>query len=96
MTIKCYKLVTGEDLIADAEDFGDVILFSNPAQILLQQSQDGRINAGLAPYLPFAVDGKVRVRQSAIAAEIEIDDNLQNEYRRVFGSGIVVANMLPK
>jgi hypothetical protein len=91
MSIKVCKLVTGEDIIADIELDQQGYLFSNPAQIVVQQTQDGRVGAAFAPYAPYAKDGKVRIFGNAVIGEIEIDVKLINEYNRIFGSGIMIA-----
>lgn len=91
MSVKVYKLVTGEDLIADVEVDQHGYLFSNPAQLILQQGQDGRVGAAFAPYAPYAKDNKVRIFKDYVMGEIEIDVKLINEYNRIFGSGIMIA-----
>jgi hypothetical protein len=45
--------------------------------------------------MPYA-EGKISIRTTAIAAEGEPDQKLVNEYNRLFGSGIVIANVIPK
>jgi hypothetical protein len=53
------------------------------------------VGVGIAPYMPYA-EGKVTIRITAIAAEADADQKLVNEYNRLFGSGIVIANVIPK
>lgn len=94
MTIKCIRLSTGEDVIGDiSEAFTseDPVVVKNPAQIVIQQTDGGRVGAAFAPFLPFAKDNTVTFYGRSIVGECEIDINLQNEYNRIFGSGIVVA-----
>lgn len=88
--IKVFKLINGEDLIGEVFNFYDQhIELKNPAQIVLQQTQQG-VGVGLAPYMPF-VEGNLQLKRSAIAAEGEPKQEMSNEYNRIFGSGIVVA-----
>lgn len=101
MTIKCIRLATGEDIIGDVEDKAlenDPTIIKNPAQIVLQQGEGGKVGAAFVPFLPFAKDNVVRYYSNGVIGECEIDMNLKNEYNRIFGSGIVVAtaNQLPK
>jgi hypothetical protein len=59
------------------------------------QERDGGVGVGIAPYMPYA-EGKISIRTTAIAAEGDPDQKLVNEYNRLFGSGIVIANVIPK
>lgn len=88
--IKVFKLINGEDVIGEVfNTYAEHVELKNPAQIVLQQSQQG-VGVGLAPYMPF-VEGNLELKKSAIAAEGLPVDQMKNEYNRIFGSGIVVA-----
>ena len=92
MTVKVYRLITGEDIISDAEKDQNVYVLKKPAQIVVQQTEDGRVGAAFAPFAPFAKDNVVRIYEHGIIGEIELDIKLINEYNRIFGSGIIVAS----
>jgi hypothetical protein len=97
MTVKIFKMINGEVIMADivSEDFGQGhYVVNEPASVMLQE-RDGGVGVGIAPYMPYA-EGKVNIRMNAIAAEAEADQKLVNEYNRLFGSGIVIANVIPK
>lgn len=101
MTIKCVRLITGEDIIGDvSETFtsDEPIIVKNPAQIVIRQNETGNVGAAFAPFYPFAKDNTVKFYANAIVGEAELDTNLVNEYNRIFGSGIVVAtaDQMPK
>ena len=90
-------MINGEVIMADivSEDFGQGhYVVNEPASVMLQE-RDGGVGVGIAPYMPYA-EGKVNIRINAIAAEAEADQKLVNEYNRLFGSGIVIANVIPK
>lgn len=90
MSIKVYKLLNGEELIAEQFNVYDRHYeLKNPAQIVLQQTPQG-VGVALAPYMPY-VEGNLKLSKSAIAAEGEPNQQMQNEYNRIFGSGIQVA-----
>lgn len=91
MTVKVYRLVSGEDIIADVEVDQNGYHFTNPAAIVVQQSNDGRVGAAFVPFAPYAKDNKVLIYERGIAGEIEVDVKLVNQYNSIFGSGIVVA-----
>jgi hypothetical protein len=95
MTVKAFKLVSGEDIIADAVINGEKeLVLKSPAVIVVQRSEGGQVGVGLQPYTPFAA-GNVTLYKTSLIAEFEADMNLVNEYNRIFGSGIVIANQMP-
>lgn len=96
MTVKIFKLLTGEEVIG-SEDSSDAtgIILKNPAVILMRQTPDGKFSVALAPYMAYAEFGKVFVYKTAIAADCEPDVQMVNEYNRIYGSGIEIANTMP-
>ena len=97
MTVKIFKMINGEVIMADIvrEEIGQgYFIVNEPASVMLQE-RDGGVGVGIAPYMPYA-EGKVNIRLNAIAAEADADQKLVNEYNRLFGSGIVIANVIPK
>ena len=91
MNVKVCRLVSGEDVISDVEVDQHGYVFNNPALIVVQQTQDGRVGAAFAPFAPYAKDGKVRIFKDFVAGEMHLDIKLINEYNRIFGSGIMIA-----
>lgn len=91
MKIKVFKLISGEEIIAEVFNvLGECIELKNPATIVIQQTQKG-MGVGLAPYMPYAEDEKVTLYKAAIASEATPALNMINEYSRIFGSGIQIA-----
>jgi len=97
MTVKIFKMINGEVIMGDivSEDFGQGHYVVNEPALVMLQERDGGMGVGIAPYMPYA-EGKVKIRLNAIAAEADADQKLANEYNRLFGSGIVIANVIPK
>lgn len=94
--IKVFKLINGEELISKVSNsYADDSYYTldRPASIMLQQTQQG-VNVGLAPYMPYA-NSEIRLNKSAIASESTPDVQMENEYNRIFGSGIQIANTMP-
>jgi hypothetical protein len=90
MTVKVYKMINGEDIIAqEVKADSTNYELKAPAQIVLQQTEKG-MGVAIAPYMPYA-SGNINLYYSAIAAECIPDQNMVNEYNRIFGSGIQVA-----
>lgn len=90
MMIKIFKLITGEELITDVTSGSENgYHLENPASIVVKQTSTG-MGVALAPFLAYT-KGKVYLSKHAVAVEGEADDQLVNEYNRIFGAGIVVA-----
>jgi hypothetical protein len=91
MTIKVFKLINGEEVISEVTSTSEAGYFlENPAVIQLQQTAQG-VGVGIAPYMPYAKD-KIYLFKHALASEASADEKMENEYRRVFGSGIQVVS----
>jgi hypothetical protein len=93
MSIKVFKLINGEELIAEVLEtyaYGsDAYDLKSPATIIVQQTEQG-VGIGLAPYMPY-VTGNVCLNKSAVASHGTPEVKMENEYRRIFGSGIQIA-----
>ncbi len=90
--VKVFKLINGEELISEIHNHYDKHFeLKNPANIMLQPTQNGQMGVGIAPYMPYA-NGNVSLYKSAIAAEADPEQSMINEYNRIFGSGIEVVS----
>lgn len=90
MSVKVFKMINGEEIISSVTSGGEAGFFlENPATIMVQPTPDGKMGVGIAPYMPYA-SGKVYLYKSAIASEADPDINMENEYNRVYGSGIQI------
>lgn len=88
--IKLYKLASGEEIIAKAVSTkSGVIEIEDSVSLVYHQVDNGRMSVGFAPFMPYAGD-KVTLRESAVAAESVPNDQILQEYNRVF-SNIVIA-----
>lgn len=84
MTTKCFKIVSGEELLANVVDEDAVsYTISNPAQIAIQQKEDGKIGLMIAQYMPYA-EGDVILFKSAIATVGTPAEGLVAEYNSKF------------
>ena len=87
--IKVFKLINGEELISEVKSNTDgTYTLESPASIMMQQTERG-MGVGVAPYMPYAV-GDIILNNTAVAAVADPDPRMENEYRRVFGSGIEI------
>ena len=89
----CIKVIGGDDLIGKVlNETTETIEMEHPAAIVIQRAPDGKAAVGLAPWVPFAESGRVTLFKSSIAARCNIDSALENEWSRLFGSGIQIAS----
>jgi hypothetical protein len=88
--IRIFKLITGEEIISKVTSGSEIgYHLDNPASVLVKQTNSG-MGIALAPFLPYTKEDLYLFKHS-IALEGTADDQLANEYNRIFGSGIVVA-----
>ena len=86
--IKVFKLLNGEEIIAKTEVTGLGYALTDPAAIVIQQTEKG-VGVALAPYMPYA-ESEITLHATAIATEGTPAKNMATEYNRIFGSGIEV------
>ena len=89
MNVKVFKLINGEDLIAEVEESSDFFTVKNPASIVMQQTERG-VGVALAPYMPYATGDLILYKTGLTACGIP-ELQMTNEYSRIFGSGIQIA-----
>jgi hypothetical protein len=84
-------MLNGEEIISEVFNvLADHFELKHPATIVLQQGQNGQVGVGIAPYMPYA-DGNIKLYKTAVASEAAPDQQMKNEYNRIFGSGIQIA-----
>jgi hypothetical protein len=88
--IKVFKLINGEEIISKATETGTGWILNSPAQIVMQQTKEG-VGVALAPYMPYA-SGEITMYQHAVTSEAKPDVKMENEYSRLFGSGIQIVS----
>ena len=84
MNIKAVRLVSGEELIGDWNEKTNII--TNPV-IMLPVGKD---QLGFSPWIPYITEKEVPLKEQHIVTVLTPDNRLQNEYNRVYGSGLVV------
>lgn len=92
MKVRTFRLVNGDVLIADEykEEDAEQLHFKDAAIIFLKSTNDGKTDGVMAPYMPFAKDGRISVYKHTLAAECEPADKLVDEYKRLFGLGLEI------
>jgi hypothetical protein len=89
MTIMVFKTISGDELLADAEVTDIGYSLKDPAAIVMQQTERG-VGVALAPYMPYT-DGAIALHKAGVAFVGTPNLQMENEYRRIFGSGIEIA-----
>ena len=84
MSIKVVRLVTTEELIGEWDQEKNSIL--NPV-VMVPVSKD---KIGFQPWLTLSDDDEIFLKDQHIMAIVTPDIKLQNEYNRVFGSGLIM------
>jgi hypothetical protein len=99
MTIKLVTLKTNHTLIGSIDMSLDntTLTIKEPVQVFMQPSKDG-MQMGFGPFLDYSVEHKTGINLSmadvlCIATPIV---ELENQYNQIFGSGIQIANAIPK
>ena len=88
MNVKVFKLINGEEIISKAKENASDWELDSPASIMMQQTEKG-VGVGIAPYMPYAA-GTVTLYKTGVTSVADPDPKMENEYNRVFGSGIQV------
>lgn len=87
--IKVFKLISGEEIISKCEHMNNDYMLESPASIMMQRTEQG-VGVGLAPYMPYST-GRIRLHAGSISSSADADLKMENEYNRLFGSGIQIA-----
>ena len=89
--IKCLKLISGEEIIADIDEgIEGLVILKKPLQIMMIPNQNNQFGIGLAPFCPYAKDDVIPLRSGAVLSIFEPETGMLNEYNSRYGSGLVV------
>jgi len=87
--IKIVKLITGEELIADATVDHNGITLKQPCAIQLMPGlAEGQTMMGLIPYASYTEDFQVTVSLDKVIWQEKPSKEIYNQYNSAFGSGI--------
>ena len=84
MNIKVVRLVSGEELIGDWDSTRTII--NNPV-VMVPIAKD---QLGFQPWIPYSKDEDVQLKEQHIMTVLTPDKKLQNEYNKVYGSGLIL------
>lgn len=91
MDVFGFRLTTGEVVLTQlgTSDSQDYFVLKDPAQMIVQEMEPGRAGVALQQFIPYG--NSIKLYKSSITASFNLDQQIQNEYNRLFGSGIVIA-----
>ena len=84
MNIKIVRIISGEELIGDWNRETNTI--TDPV-VMVPVAKD---QLGFQPWIPYSEDEAMTFKDQHIVVVLTPDTKLQNEYNRVFGSGLLV------
>ena len=84
MNVKIIRLVSGEELIGDWNKETNTV--TNPV-IMIPVAKD---QLGFQPWIPYSEEEAMTFKEQHIVVVVTPDTKLQNEYSRVYGSGLLV------
>ena len=84
MNIKIVRIVSGEELIGEWNKETNTI--TNPV-VMIPVAKD---QLGFQPWVPYAEEEAMILKEQHIIIVLTPDVKLQNEYSRVYGSGLIV------
>jgi hypothetical protein len=84
MNIKVVRLVSGEELIGEWNDEKTII--NNPV-VMVPVAKD---QLGFSPWIPYSDDEDIQLKDQHIMTVLTPDKKLQDEYNKVYGSGLIL------
>ena len=95
--IKVLQLVTAQEIIGEVTDHADTFTVKNPATIhMVPQQNGGSFGIGLIPFMPYLDGSEVSINKDKVVITAEPSVDMRNNYNKMFGSGIQIANVMPK
>jgi hypothetical protein len=89
--VKLFKLISSEEILATVISKDENTVTVKDAVLLIyRQAKEGAMSVGFGPYMPYA-EGDIVINNVSIASTANVKQDLANEYNRIFGSGIVLA-----
>jgi hypothetical protein len=97
MTVKLLTFKTNQTILADVTEQDTVVLAKQTVQVVVQP-QNGQPMMGFVPFLEFTQEFKTGItfnKLDILTINTPVVE-LENEYNRLFGSGIEIASSIPK
>jgi hypothetical protein len=98
MTIKLVTFKTNQTILANIDCVDDnTITMKEPVQVIVQPTQQGPM-MGFAPFLEYAEEFNtgIKITMDNVLCLTTPSRELENQYNKMFGSGITIASSIPK
>lgn len=94
--IKVLQLVTAQEIIGEVDLDQHGYTVKDPATIhLVPQGQGSSFGIGLIPFMPY-IEGSIKISKDKVVIEAEPSVEMRNNYSKMFGAGIQIANVMPR
>ena len=84
MNVKIIRLISGEELIGDWNKETSTII--SPV-VMIPVAKD---QLGFQPWVPYSEEEEMVLKEQHIVVVLTPDNKLQNEYNKIYGSGLIV------
>lgn len=92
--IRFFKLLTGEFVVSSYEyqEKSNAFTLTDPAQVSMQQGENGQMQVGLLDFLPFAEENNkiVTISGSHVVYDHTPTTAMLNAYNKLYGSGLIL------
>lgn len=98
MTTKLVTFKTNHTILANIDCVDDdTVILKEPVQVVVQPTQQGPM-VGFAPFLEYAEEFNtgIKINMDNVLCITTPSRELENQYNKMFGSGITIASSIPK
>jgi hypothetical protein len=98
MTIKLVTFKTNHTILAEVDcTKNDELVLREPVQVIMQPTKEGPMMA-FAPFLEYCEEFNtgIKITMDNVLCITTPSRELENQYNKVFGSGIQIASVIPK
>jgi len=97
MTIKLVTFKTNHTILAEVDcTKNDELVLKEPVQVIMQPTKEGPMMA-FAPFLEYCEEFNtgIKITMDNVLCITTPSRELENQYNKVFGSGIQIASVIP-
>ena len=90
--IEVIKLVTGEEIVGDTKYEQNKVIVKKPCAVMLVNSKStpDQHSMALIPYAAYTNGHTIKIKESSVIWEAELQEDVYNQYNMLFGTGIQI------
>lgn len=90
--IKVIKLITGEEVVGEVSYDGATVIVDKPCAVMLvsAKSTPDQHSMALIPYAAYTNGHTIKIKESSIIWEADLQEDVYNQYNMLFGTGIQI------